>query len=630
MSSPEAVVRPGKLDQWLDRLILSSALMLLVGVLAVIQPARANAADLQGYHEYGITYLSPSGPITGVRSRHTSVAPVLHSTTACLGLNQTEWIFFAAPVDKYAELGTSWGCSGQAYWYWDMIQDSNSEESDAGGLPASGAADDLFTIQRDPVEPTTWDASVNGRIVHTFKLGQVVSAAYAELGVESRLSDATLPPTAFTQVQVQTGSGWSQQVVPHSSEADSGFQVQPTGGDDFTVTAGSPLGATWHPISPVRIADTRVGLGFPPGPYTGLNLNGGALTAAGTGEVPASATAVMVDVTVTRATKPTSVNVGVPVYSTARNDETVISARPGQTTTSLVLVDLAEGNDLQATVSHGTAAVIIDLVGYASPPLPPAYAQPLGDRLQPQVSHTLLAGPQPGAAPKVLSLPIAPVGGVEPDAVLLSVSASRPGQTGFLAVGPVPDPTRPPTTALTVDRGQAVITQILAPVVDGQVQLVEHTGGLGDLQVDQTGALLPVATWQTTAPLFHGAQIQRMFDTRQLGQAPVPAGGTLTRHVTASEPTNAIPTTEVPPTGVTAVWMSLTATGAATPTTITVPSPADPAVQVPILQVPAGGAVSGLALIPLDAAGNITLRSTSAAVQLIGDLEGYQGTSPTG
>src|SRR5438128_7730336 len=75
-----------------------------------------------------------------------------------------------------------------------------------------------------------------------------------------------------------------------------------------SVQAASPVGGTYHPLSPVRILDTRTGLrGVPRARLgTGGTLN---VQVAGHGGVPAGVSAVVLTPTVTRTTAPSFLTV---------------------------------------------------------------------------------------------------------------------------------------------------------------------------------------------------------------------------------------------------------------------------------------------------------------------------------
>src|SRR5438132_1201021 len=136
-----------------------------------------------------------------------------------------------------------------------------------------------------------------------------------------------------------------------------------------SVQAASPVGGTYHPLSPVRILDTRTGLGGVPRARLGA---GGTLNVqvAGHGGVPATGvSAVVLNTTVTSTTAPSFLTVwpgGTPLPNASN-----LNWVAGQTIPNLVTVGLGTGtSDGRVAVrnSSGYADVIFDVQGYYSTP----------------------------------------------------------------------------------------------------------------------------------------------------------------------------------------------------------------------------------------------------------------------
>ena len=125
----------------------------------------------------------------------------------------------------------------------------------------------------------------------------------------------------------------------------------------------SPDRSLFVPLSPVRILDTRIGLGTaasstaPLGPGGAINLQ-----VAGAGGVPVGATAVVMNVTYTQATAAGFLTVwpaGQP-----RPNVSNLNTQPGGTQPNLVTVKLGSGGQVSIFNFAGTTHVIADVAGY--------------------------------------------------------------------------------------------------------------------------------------------------------------------------------------------------------------------------------------------------------------------------
>jgi hypothetical protein len=123
--------------------------------------------------------------------------------------------------------------------------------------------------------------------------------------------------------------------------------------DDGSAGAG---GLRFHPLSPVRVADTRVSVG--------AMAPGGTFSppVAGAAGVPAEAQAVAVNVTVADATGPSYLT----VYPAglARPHASLQNLEAGMTRANLALVGLGEGGRLTAYNAQGNTQVIFDVAGW--------------------------------------------------------------------------------------------------------------------------------------------------------------------------------------------------------------------------------------------------------------------------
>ena len=131
--------------------------------------------------------------------------------------------------------------------------------------------------------------------------------------------------------------------------ADIGAQPIPAEG------AVAFTGGVYVPVTPVRVMDTRTGLGGTSGPLGSHDL-------VLSGSIPSDAIAVTLNVTVTNATEQSYVTV-----QPSGEDPSLVSSvnfGPGQTVANLVTVKLGTGGKVDIATAVGSTDVVADLVGY--------------------------------------------------------------------------------------------------------------------------------------------------------------------------------------------------------------------------------------------------------------------------
>jgi hypothetical protein len=156
--------------------------------------------------------------------------------------------------------------------------------------------------------------------------------------------------TVPNRVIVPVGTGGKISVYSPSGSVD--VIVDVTG----YFTNGSAAGKNFNSISPTRIKDTR-------SPAQTLGP-GGTLTLQVTGSngVPASATAVIVNVTVTNTTAPSFLTV-YPSTAT-RPNASDLNWMPGQTIPNLVVATLGTTGAITFYNLAGSTDVVVDLAGW--------------------------------------------------------------------------------------------------------------------------------------------------------------------------------------------------------------------------------------------------------------------------
>lgn len=327
--------------------------------------------------------------------------------------------------------------------------------------------------------------------------------------------------------------------------------------------AGAAAGQSrFVPLTPSRLLDTRDGTGQgAPGmvPSNGTIR----LQVTGHGGVPASgAVAVVMNVTATGATGPGFVTVW-PATEPQPTASNLNIEHQGETISNLVTVQL--GSD-GAVYLYAMAAthLVADVAGYFTP----SDATDAG-RVVP-MSPTRVLDTRTG-----VGAPTAPVGaggsvtvdfaGFVPTgaaAVVLNVTATNTTLPGFVTAWPAGLP-QPLASNLNVEQaGQTIANLVMVPLsAAGKVALYSQSrlDLVADLEGYVTGAGAPVSTDGLFTPLVP----TRALDTRASNPLPRLAGGVAATLPLAGR-------AGVPATGVAAVLMNVTATGAAAPGFVTV------------------------------------------------------------
>jgi hypothetical protein len=280
-------------------------------------------------------------------------------------------------------------------------------------------------------------------------------------------------------------------------------------------------GGRYIPMAPVRILDTRYGVGAPVGILpAGTILN---LTVAGRAGIPASgATAVVLNVTITGPSADGYLIVwpaGGPAPLASN-----LNFVAGQTVANLVQVGVGAGGQVSIYTST-TLHVIADAEGWfnAVPAGPDGRFNPLvpGRLLD---TRTGFGGSSTLGPTGILSLAIlgrasVPTSGVS--AVVLNLTVTNPTAFGYITAWPH-GLTRPLASNLNFRPGQTVANR--AMVALGQGGLIDLGNGLGsvDLVVDISG-------WFTDAngsagAIFFSVTPSRLMDTRTIAN-PLLQGG---------------------------------------------------------------------------------------------------------
>ncbi|GIF76839.1 NosD domain-containing protein [Asanoa siamensis] len=294
--------------------------------------------------------------------------------------------------------------------------------------------------------------------------------------------------------------------------------------DSFRTGQGSEsrscvvVGAGFTAVPPSRVLDTRAALGVPT--TTPVAANSDVVLPVGPIDgVPADRiSAVVLNVTVTQATK----NGYITAYPGPGSPPTASNLlfEPGQTVAALVTVPVSNGAVRFRNGSAGTVHVIADLAGFYG-----AGGHGITTREPLRVLDTRAAVGVPG------TVPVPADGRVEVDltgripagttAVVLNATATGATNGGLLTFFP-PGGAVPTVSNLNFGAGQTIANMVIAPVVNGKIAL-SHTGrGTVHVLVDLAGQFAAGGSnnYVPTGPV-------RILDTRELGEVVLGPGKSL-------------------------------------------------------------------------------------------------------
>ena len=389
-----------------------------------------------------------------------------------------------------------------------------------------------------------------------------------------------------------------------------------------SVTAGAP--STYVPVTPTRVLDTRNGTGAPAGavgPQGTVDLAvRGAVTAQG--QVPADASAVVLNVTVTGTTAATDVRAypaGTPVPGSSN-----LNAGRGATVPNLVTVRLGSNGAVTLRNAAGSAHLIADIAGYYVPgstgvgfgAVDPSrvldtragVGAPAGKVGPAGTADVDVTGELRTADGRTVTVP------ADARAVVLNVTATGATAATDVRVYPVPAGTEVPTVSnLNLLAGQTTANLVTVAVGrDGKVRL-RNLNGAVDLIADLAGYYAAGA-----AGRFVPVDPTRFLDTRTgTGAAPIPvtAQGFVDLRVAGARGV---------PAAATAAVLNLTGTGVTASTDVRAfPAGAAAVPTVSNLNLTRGATRANLAIVKTGADGRVRIRNSGGQLDLIGDLAGY-------
>ncbi|MCW2735615.1 hypothetical protein [Nocardioides sp.] len=395
------------------------------------------------------------------------------------------------------------------------------------------------------------------------------------------------------------------------------------------VAGGTP--SRFKAVTPVRILDTREAVGAPKAkvqaktplvvPIRGIMTDAGA--------VPADATAVILNVTVTNGTSATDVRV-YPSDAATLPGASNINAGPGATVPNLVTATLSADGKVALLSSGGTVDLIADLAGWYTPTTGDSGFTSLDPGRILDTRSPAVGVPAPGrvqaATPIDLqvtgSLPTSDGGTVtvpaDATAVVLNVTATNASANTDVRIYPTPaDPSapRPVVSNLNLRAGETTPNLVTVAVGSGGKVRLANAAGQVNLLADIAGyySASSAGSYVPVVPL-------RFLDTRTgIGSAAAAVGPGQYADLKVAG-------TRGVPAGALAAVVNITATSVSSSTDVRAyakPATSGAPPTVSNLNLTKGATRANLAIVKPGDDGRVRLRNEGGSLQLIADLAGY-------
>ncbi len=454
----------------------------------------------------------------------------------------------------------------------------------------------------------TWTpAAANGAPI----AGYTVTAAPSRVRVAASASATSAVVTSLPGGAAYVPCVTTTSATGATAQSCAGPLLVGSSGAVAQATAVTP-GSSFTPVSPVRLMDTRSGLGGVTGPVAADKSV--SLQVAGVDGVPSSGvTAVVMNVTVTTPTANGLLTVypdgaSVPVVSN-------LNFGSGETVPNLVTVEVGSDGKVDFyNGASGTTQVLADLAGYYS--ASGSSFTPVSPVRLMDTRSGLGGVTGPVAADKSVSLQVAGVDGVPSSgvtAVVMNVTVTTPTANGLLTV--YPDGASVPVVSnLNFGSGETVPNLVTVEVgSDGKVDFYNGASGTTQVLADLAGY------YSASGSSFTPVSPVRLMDTRSgLGgvTGPVAADKSVSLQVAGVD--------GVPSSGVTAVVMNVTVT---TPTANGLLTVYPDGASVPVvsnLNFGSGETVPNLVTVEVGSDGKVDFyNGASGTTQILADLAGY-------
>ena len=300
-------------------------------------------------------------------------------------------------------------------------------------------------------------------------------------------------------------------VVPTASSAD--VRAAGSGTDLITDITGyfvaGDAGASFTPVAPVRLLDTRAGVGLDGRFVSGTPRS---VLIAGRGGIPAAATAVTVNVTVVQPTSTGYVSVGPNV--TGSPSTSTLNLPRGDTRANGTTVALDDAGRLEAVFKGSGDArthMLMDITGYFLDDDGARFVPVDPERIVDSRAGVGMSGPLLDGEPRGFQVTGDTVPG-DASAVVLNVTVTGQTSSGYVSISPTGDPT-PAVSTLNLPRGDTRANGTTVAMNDkGRVAAVfiGTNGARAHLIVDVMGYYVPGNDGATYVP----QQPTRLLDTR--------------------------------------------------------------------------------------------------------------------
>lgn len=373
----------------------------------------------------------------------------------------------------------------------------------------------------------------------------------------------------------------------------------------------APPGGAYTALPPTRLLDSR-STGQTLGPGASLNL-----TVTG-GSVPANATAVALNVTVTNTTAGSYLS----VYPTGGSRPLLSNLNwgAGETVPNLVMVPVGTNGEVTFYNDLGNTDVVVDLEGYFAPEASGSTAGSYVPLSPARITDTRAGSGEPNSgltlgAGGTLNVQVTGVGGVPSTGVrgvVMNVTVADTTAASYLTVYPQGG-VCPLASNLNWTAGEIIANRVVVPVnsSNGQITIYNQLGST-DVVIDVNGYFTTGVTIPANESLFTPITPVRVLDTRSTGQI-LGAGAILTEQMGGVDGIAATATAVV--TNVTAVD-----TTAASYFTV-YPGGARPTASD--VNWGAGQIVPNLTLASLSNGGGVYIYNNSGSANVIVDAFGY-------
>jgi hypothetical protein len=379
--------------------------------------------------------------------------------------------------------------TADAVWF---TNEGNSSLGSVSAIEPPGAPTGVTAVATQTDITVSWSAPASD--------GGGPITNYDVVSTPSGAGCSTTGATSCEVQQLTAGTTYTFEVIA-SNASGPGPKSAPSA--PISLQAGSG----YHPLSPVRILDSRYGNGFT-GKVTAASPRSLQVTGrGGPSNVPASASAVVMNVTVVDSTAESFLT----AYPTGspRPNASNLNFGPGQIIPNLVTVKVGAGGKVDLATAVGSTHVVADLVGYYDD------GTGSGDRFNPmtprrQWDSRVFAGPLRSVAPVDLHLQGPNVIGVPESATAVVANITVTGATAETFVTVSPSGEAPPNVSnLNSQRNQTIAN--LAVVKIGSNGSIRIANAVGDIHV-----IVDIVGWfdPTVGSKLHVMAPNRILDTR--------------------------------------------------------------------------------------------------------------------